>query len=80
MRDSEHDANLYMTPLPASLRSARAVIEAGYLWRREQNERFERRREYGAKAVGMLEALLHMGELRECYREQAREIIREWER
>ena len=80
MRDSEYDANLYLTPLPESLRRAGAVIDAGCKQRWDMTQRAERRHIYGARAVGMLDALLHMGELRECYREQAREIVREWER
>ena len=66
--------------IPEYMRGAAAVIDWARTERWQMTQRAERRHEYGAKAVGMLKALLHMGELRECYREQAREIISEWER
>ncbi len=76
MRESEYDANQHL----ASWARAGAVIDAGCKQRWTALERAERRREYGAKAVGMLTALLRMGELPECHRERARQIISEWER
>ena len=78
MRDSEYTANEHMAN--AALRTQLAVIDAGYLDRREAEERIVRRRDAGCQAIGMLSALLKRNELPEWHRAQAQRLIEEWER
>ena len=77
MRDSEYTANEQMA---SALNSALLVIENSYLHRCAVNDRNERRRVVGARAIGLIEALIHTGDMPEFAKERARELIQEWER
>ena len=77
MRDSEYNANEHLAN--ATLRRAGEVIDRAEMQRYELS-RDERRHCAGAKAIGMLSALIRMGELPEHCREQAQRLISEWER